>query len=116
MGMNEGDPLPVDVSRLEPETFVGEVVMRTEMTAFLQAAHKILRPGGRVAVLDLLAHQCEQARELYADVWLGFTEAELTGFLEDAGFGSVSAEVVSKDEQNPVFQTLLAFGSKLQRR
>jgi len=40
MGMNEGDPLPVDVSRLEPETFVGEVVMRTEMTAFLQAAQK----------------------------------------------------------------------------
>lgn len=38
MGMNEGDPLPMDVSRIAPETFVGEVVMRTEMTAFLQAA------------------------------------------------------------------------------
>ena len=38
MGMNEGDPLPVDVSRLAPGTFVGEVVMRTEMTAFLTAA------------------------------------------------------------------------------
>jgi shikimate dehydrogenase len=38
MGMNEGDPLPIDVSRLAPGTFVGEVVMRTEMTAFLTAA------------------------------------------------------------------------------
>jgi shikimate dehydrogenase len=38
MGMNDGDPMPIDVSRLAPETFVGEVVMRTEMTAFLQAA------------------------------------------------------------------------------
>jgi shikimate dehydrogenase len=38
MGMNEGDPLPMDVSRLEARTFVGEVVMRTEMTAFLAAA------------------------------------------------------------------------------
>jgi shikimate dehydrogenase len=38
MGMNEGDPLPVDVSRLEARSFVGEVVMRTEMTAFLSAA------------------------------------------------------------------------------
>lgn len=38
MGMNEGDPLPMDVSRLSPETFVGEVVMKTEMTAFLRAA------------------------------------------------------------------------------
>ena len=38
MGMNEGDPLPMDVSRIAPDTFVGEVVMRTEMTAFLNAA------------------------------------------------------------------------------
>ena len=38
MGMNEGDPLPMDVSRIAPNTFVGEVVMRQEMTAFLQAA------------------------------------------------------------------------------
>ncbi len=40
MGMNEGDPLPLDVERLSPHTFVGEVVMRTEMTAFLQAAQQ----------------------------------------------------------------------------
>ena len=38
MGMNEGDPLPMDVARIAPTTFVGEVVMKTEMTAFLSAA------------------------------------------------------------------------------
>jgi shikimate dehydrogenase len=38
LGMNAGDPLPVDVTRIEPHAFVGEVVMKTEMTAFLQAA------------------------------------------------------------------------------
>ena len=38
MGMEPGDPLPLDVSRLSPSTFVGEVVMRQAMTAFLQAA------------------------------------------------------------------------------
>jgi shikimate dehydrogenase len=38
MGMNEGDALPVDVSRIAPTTFVGEVVMKSEMTAFLAAA------------------------------------------------------------------------------
>ena len=38
MGMNEGDPLPMDVSRLSPDTFVGEVVMKAETTAFLAAA------------------------------------------------------------------------------
>ena len=38
MGMNEGDPLPMDVSRIDPSCFVGEVVMKTDMTAFLTAA------------------------------------------------------------------------------
>jgi shikimate dehydrogenase len=38
MGMRAGDPLPMDMSRVAPTTFVGEVVMRTEMTAFLDAA------------------------------------------------------------------------------
>ena len=38
MGMDKGDPMPMDVSRIAPETFVGEVVMKQEMTAFLSAA------------------------------------------------------------------------------
>ncbi len=38
MGMNDGDPMPMDVSRIAPQAFVGEVVMKQEMTAFLQAA------------------------------------------------------------------------------
>ena len=38
MGMNEGDELPMNVSRIAPTTFVAEVVMKSEMTAFLAAA------------------------------------------------------------------------------
>jgi shikimate dehydrogenase len=38
MGMNAGDAMPMDVSRIHPRTFVGEVVMKSEMTAFLAAA------------------------------------------------------------------------------
>ena len=38
LGMNEGDALPMDVLRIAPGTFVGEVVMKTEMTTFLRAA------------------------------------------------------------------------------
>ena len=40
LGMNPGDPLPVDMDRLAPTTFVGEVVMKTETTAFLRAARE----------------------------------------------------------------------------
>ena len=38
LGMKEGDPLPVDVSRMSPTALAGEVVMRTEITPFLAAA------------------------------------------------------------------------------
>ena len=38
LGMNAGDPMPLDMSRLESRTFVGEVVMKTEVTPFLAAA------------------------------------------------------------------------------
>ena len=38
MGMNPGDPLPLDTERLTPHTFVGEVVMANDLTAFLAAA------------------------------------------------------------------------------
>ena len=37
MGMNPGDPMPMDISRIAPSCFVGEVVMASETTAFLAA-------------------------------------------------------------------------------
>ena len=76
------------------------------------AAHRILKKGGRLAILDLLAHQFEKARELYADTWLGFTEAQLHSFLTDAGFTGIEITIVARDEQNPQFQTVLATGVK----
>src|SRR5207247_10743340 len=44
------------------------------------AAHAILKRGGRLAILDLLSHRFEPARELYADHWLGLREVELNQF------------------------------------
>ncbi|MDR1709628.1 MAG: shikimate dehydrogenase, partial [Candidatus Accumulibacter sp.] len=40
LGMKEGDPLPFDPERLSPETFVGEVVMKQEITPILKAARE----------------------------------------------------------------------------
>ena len=37
LGMRRGDPLPIDVDRISPSTFVGEVVMTKEITPFLEA-------------------------------------------------------------------------------
>jgi ubiquinone/menaquinone biosynthesis C-methylase UbiE len=76
------------------------------------AAHRILREGGRVVVLDLASHSHEEARDLYAHVWLGFSEVELEQVLAKAGFSEIEVSVVSRETQAPNFQTLLAIATK----
>lgn len=78
----------------------------------IASAHKILRPGGEIMILDLLEHPFEQARELYGDRWLGFREADLHRWLETAGFKKIDIATVAREEDPPHFQTLLASGEK----
>ena len=63
MGMNVGDPMPMDVSRIAATTFVGEVVMKKEMTAFLAAAAE---RGCRVQIgSDMLFEQIPAYLEFF---------------------------------------------------
>src|SRR6202050_17965 len=78
----------------------------------LAEAARILVPAGRIVILDLVRHRFEEARELYADEWLGFGEADLESMLQNAGFINVEATVVDKEPETPQFQTLLATGDK----
>lgn len=75
-------------------------------------AWRILKPGGRIVILDLVRHNHEEARELYADLWLGFTEVEVSRFLKDAGFKNLETSVVHAESEAPHFETLLAVAQK----
>src|SRR6266478_4845942 len=76
------------------------------------AAHRILKRGGRLVILDLLSHRFERARELYADHWLGFSEVQLHQFLEKNSFREIEVSVVAREKQSPHFQTVFATGIK----
>jgi SAM-dependent methyltransferase len=78
----------------------------------VREAFRILREGGQLVVLDLKEHGFEKARDLYADVWLGFKETALHGFLRGAGFEQVEVSIVAKEEGEPGFETVLASGQK----
>jgi shikimate dehydrogenase len=78
MGMNEGDPLPMDVSRLSPATFVGEVVMKAETTAFLAAA---------------------QARGCRTQVGTDMLYEQIPAYLEYFGLPTTTAEVLRRGAQ-----------------
>lgn len=75
MGMKVDDPLPMDVARITPSSFVGEVVMKSEHTPFLVAA---LARGCRVQVgTDMLFEQ-------------------IPAYLEFFGFGSTTPDELRK--------------------
>jgi ArsR family transcriptional regulator len=78
----------------------------------VEEAWRILKPGGRIVILDLRRHGFEQARDLYADVWLGFSHVELSQMLAEAHFSPADIAVVHREEEAPHFETVMAMAAK----
>jgi shikimate dehydrogenase len=80
LGMSDGDPMPMDVARIAPEAFVGEVVMKQSMTAFLQAA---------------------QARGCRFQIGTDMLFEQIPAYLEFFGFPTTTAENLRAVAQLP---------------
>lgn len=110
--LGDMEELPIDDGAVDLVFFSQSLHHALHPERAIQEAWRILVPGGRIVVLDLLKHRFEEAREIYADEWLGFSEAELEAMLENAGFVNLQTSVVHKEPETPQFQTLLAVANK----
>ncbi len=106
------ESVPIDGNSIDLAFFSQSLHHALHPGRAITEAWRILKPGGRIAVLDLVKHRFEEARELYADTWLGFSEVELESLLQKAGFANVQTDLVHKETETPYFQTLLAVGDK----
>jgi ArsR family transcriptional regulator len=111
--LGDMENLPIDAGAVEIAFFSQSLHHALHPACALEEAARILVPGGRIVILDLARHRFEEARELYADEWLGFTESELESMLAAAKFTQIQTSIVDKDSDAPQFQTLLAVAEKL---
>ncbi|MGA3045820.1 MAG: metalloregulator ArsR/SmtB family transcription factor [Terracidiphilus sp.] len=110
--LGDMEELPIESSSVDIVFFSQSLHHALHPERAVAEAGRILNPGGRIVILDLIKHRFEEARELYADEWLGFSESELESMLETSGFTNVQTSVVHKEQETPNFQTLLAVADK----
>jgi hypothetical protein len=80
--------------RSDPAPICSSSVRDYGAQADLEQVSRAIRLGnGRIIVLDLLKHNVEEARKLYADHWLGFREVRLQELLERSDFRDIEVSV-----------------------
>lgn len=111
--LGDMEAVPIDDASVDLVFFSQSLHHALHPERAIAEAARILHPRGRIVVLDLVKHRFEEARELYADEWLGFSESELEGMLQCSGFADIQISVVHKEPASPHFQTLLLVGTKV---
>jgi SAM-dependent methyltransferase len=107
----ELEKLPLRVASVDVALLSQALHHARDPAAALAEAVRILRPGGRVLVLDLRRHDQQWVRERLGDTWLGFEDEELKRLLADAGLSNVKLSVGAHRARDP-FTVLIASGTK----
>ncbi len=85
----ELERLPVGDGELDAAGLLLVLHHVAEPLAVVREAARVLRPGGRLLVVDMLAHEREELRSQLGHVWLGFAPAQVDRLFANAGFEAV---------------------------
>jgi SAM-dependent methyltransferase len=80
------ESLPIADAELDAAVLSLVLHYVAEPVRVLAEARRALRPGGRVVVVDMMAHAHAEYREQMGHVWQGFSEEQLRAWLEECGF------------------------------
>jgi ubiquinone/menaquinone biosynthesis C-methylase UbiE len=83
----ELEALPIDDARLDAATLMLVLHHVPEPEKALAETARVLKPGGRVILVDMQPHDRESYRQQMGHVWLGFSEDQIQSILSDSGFG-----------------------------
>lgn len=95
----ELETLPLDDAVLDVAILFLVLHHVAEPPRVLAEAARVVRPGGRLLVVDMRPHEREEYRQTMGHVWLGFDEAQLTGWLGAAGFDGPLIRSLPADPQ-----------------
>jgi len=93
----ELESLPIDESRLDAATLMLVLHHVAEPEKALSEVSRVLKPGGRVLLVDMLAHDRDNYRQQMGHVWLGFSEEHTRRLLQATGFESVRIVPLAPD-------------------
>ena len=107
----ELENLPLDDASVDVALLSQALHHAADPSKALAEAARIVRPGGRVLLLELRRHEEEWVRDRLGDTWLGFDDKDLKTLLEDAGLTAVKVTVGARRARDP-FTVLIASGVK----
>jgi ArsR family transcriptional regulator len=107
----ELETLPIEDQSIDVALLSQALHHAVDPSRAIEEASRILRPGGRLLILDLRSHDETWVREKLGDQWFGFADDHLTGLLTRAGFTDVKVSLGARRTNDP-FTVLLAIGTK----
>jgi ArsR family transcriptional regulator len=93
----ELESLPIEAAELDAAMLSLVLHYSPSPARALSEVGRVLRPGGRVLVVDMLPHDRQEYQQQMGHVWLGFSEKQMARFLGGAGFRDVRVRMLPAD-------------------